>query len=211
MPSRALLLALPLLVSVACGPSRARPTPPPPFAGKPLDSVSTGQIVAYAQTLQFDSVMPGADTMTIQTPTGDTVHLEGEPEIGSAALADSAVTTGRIIARIHSSVAFTALGVAQGTNYFWVQGQGERARGWMIPADSLARRFVRPLLVRDHLTANFPTVRFLSIGNEGVRVFLINARCGAYCCGFTSDFTAREAPSVDSAIVEMHKRINGAP
>jgi hypothetical protein len=201
-------LALPLLLSVGCGPKQARPTPPPSFAGHPIATVSTGDIDAYAQTLQFDSTMPGADTITVRTPTGDTIHLQGEPEIGAAALGDSDVAAGRIVARIHSNAPFTALGVAAGTTYFWVEGKGERARGVMIPADSLARRVARPLLVRDHLTASFPTVRFLNIASGGVRIFLFNGRCGPYCCGFTSDFVAGDMPVVDSAIKEMHQRIS---
>jgi hypothetical protein len=209
MPRRVLLLALPLVLSVACQPRQARPTPPPSFAGKPIATVSTGDVLAYAQTLQFDSTTPGADTLTVQTPTGDTIHLRGAPEIGAAAIADSDLASGRIIARIQSTAPFSALGLAAGTNYFFVQGKGDRAIGAMIPADSLARRFVRPLLLRDHLSGTTPTARFLDITHEGVRIFIFNGRCGSYCCGFASDFVADQMPVVDSAIKEMHQRIAG--
>jgi hypothetical protein len=208
MPRRVVPLALSLLLSVACHPRQARPTPPPSFAGKPIATVSDGDVYAYAQTLQFDSTMPGADTLTVHTPTGDTVRLRGEPEIGAAALADSDVAAGRIIAKITSSAPFSALGLAAGINYFWVQGKGDRAQGVMIPADSLARRYVRPLLQRDHLSGARPTARFLDITHDGVRIFLFNGRCGAYCCGFASDFVAEQMPVVDSAIKEMHQRIS---
>jgi hypothetical protein len=209
MPRRVLLLALPLVLGVACQPHQARPTPPPSFAGQPILNVSSADIAQYAQSLQFDSTRPSADTITINTPMGDTIRLQGQPEIGAAALSDSEAAAGRIIARITSNGTFTALGVAKGTNYFWVQGKGERAQGTMIPADSLARRFVRPLVIRDHLSVAFPTVRFLDIGNGGVRIFLINGRCGSYCCGFASDFGPNDLPMVDSAIRDMHQHLSG--
>jgi hypothetical protein len=154
---RVLPMASLLVLAVACHPSQVRPTPPPPFAGRPISSVPTSEVVAYAQTLQFDTTRPGEDTLTIHTPVGDTIHLVGDPEIGAAALSDSDIVAGRIIARIHSNAPFTPLGVAAGTTYFWVSGQGDRAQGVMIPADSLARRFTRPLIERRE-----PARRFVS-------------------------------------------------
>ncbi len=201
MSRRVLPLVL-LLFVVACPSHQVRPTPAPPFAGKPIDSVSTADVIAYAGTLQFDSTRPASDTLTVITPPGDTVHLEVEPELGSGALSKEDVAAGRIIARVHSNVAFPPLGLGAGTTYFWINGAGERAHGVMIPADSQFRRFTRPLIVRDHLPAGAPvTARFVVAENGGVRIYLINGRCGAECCSFASDFGPNEAPAVDSAIL----------
>ena len=202
-------LVMPLLVVVACGPQKPRPTPAPPFAGKPIASVSNNDVVAYAKTLQFDSTAPGADTITINTPTGDTIRLQASPEVGAAALSDSEVAAGRIIARIHSNLAFGPLGASVGTTYYWVEGAGENARGVMIPEDSLGRRFNRPLLLRRHGSPKYlATSRFLSFDSEGMRIFLINTRCGSWCCSFTSDFVTGSLPQVDSALTEMHKKLD---
>jgi hypothetical protein len=208
---RALLLVVPCLVAVACT-KEPRPTPAPPFVGKPIASVSNSDVIAYAKTLQFDSTAPGADTITIHTPTGDTIRLEAAPEIGAGALPDSAVGAGRIIARIHSNLPFGPLGASAGTNYFWVSGSGEDARGVMIPEDSLGRRYNRPLLLRKHgAPGHLATARFISFDNEGMHIFLINTRCGSWCCSFTSDFVSGALPQVDSALSEMHKKLDAAP
>ncbi len=186
MPRRVSPLIVPLLLTVACGPSRqSRPTPPPPFAGKPIYEVPTSAVDAYGASLQFDTTRPAVDTLTVQTQTGDTLHLELEPEVGAGALADTAIATGRIIARVHSNAPFPPLGLGRGSTYFWVNGAADRARGVMIPADSQYRRFDRPL------------------------IFAINGRCGATCCGFTSDFFANDGAAVDSAIDDMHKSLPG--
>jgi len=204
-------LVLSLLVTVACGP-KARPTPAPPFAGKPINTVSNADVLAYAATLQFDSTAPGADTITVNTPTGDTIRLAASPEIGAAALNDSDVVAGRIVARVRSSAAFGPLGVSPGLNYFYVSGAGERAQGAMIPADSVGRRYVRPLLLRRHQTErHVATARFLTFESGGMRIFLLNARCDTWCCSFTSDFVSGSLPQVDSALSDMHKKLDAAP
>jgi hypothetical protein len=201
-----------LFLTVACGPKGPRPTPAPPFAGKPIRSVSNADVLAYAGTLQFDSTAPGADTITINTPTGDTIRLAAAPEIGAAAVSDSQVIAGRIIAQVRSNAVFGPLGVAPGLNYFYVSGSGESATGAMIPADSLARRYVRPLLLRRHETKqHLATARFLTFESGGMRIFVINARCDSWCCSFTSDFVSGALPQVDSALMEMHKRLDAAP
>jgi hypothetical protein len=207
---RVLPLVVPCLVAVACT-KEPRPTPAPPFAGKPIASVSNSDVIAYAKTLQFDSAAPGADTITIHTPTGDTIHLAAAPEVGAATLTDSAVEAGRIIARIQSSAPFGPLGASAGTTYYWVSGSGEDARGVMIPEDSLGRRFVRPLLLRKHGTSHVATARFLSFDVEGAHIFLINTRCSSWCCSFTSDFVSGALPQVDSALTDLHKRLDAAP
>lgn len=210
MSRRALPLVL-LLLIVACPSRQVRPTPAPSFAGKPIDSVSTADVIAYAGTLQFDSTRPAADTLTVITPPGDTVRMKVEPEIGSGALSKSDVTAGRIIARVQSNVAFPPLGLGAGTTYFWVNGADDRAHGVMIPADSQFRRFMRPLIVRDHLPAGAPvTARFVVAENGGVRIYLINGRCGAECCSFASDFGQADSSVVDSAIKDMHAHLSGS-
>ena len=206
---RVLPLVVPCLIVIACT-KEPRPTPAPPFAGNPIASVSNADVAAYAKTLQFDSAAPGADTITIDTPTGDTIHLTAAPEVGAAALSDSAVEAGRIIARIHSSAPFGPLGAAAGTTYFWVSGSGDNARGVMIPEDSLGRRYSRALLVRKHGSSHVATARFLSFDVEGMHVFLLNTRCDSWCCSFASDFAAGALPQVDSALTEMHKKLDGA-
>lgn len=208
MHRRVSALVVPLLLAVACGPSqKARPTPPPPFAGKAIYDVPTSEVDAYGASLQFDTTRPAADTLTVQTPTGDTIRLEAAPEIGAGALADSALATGRIIARLQSSAPFSALGTGTGTTYFWVSGAGEKARGVMIPADSQFRRTERPLIVRQHLEGKRLADRFIVLTREGMRIYAINGRCGGTCCGFTSDFFASDAAAVDSAIDDMHKNL----
>jgi hypothetical protein len=205
-------LPLALLLALACHPSGPRPTPAPPFAGKPINSVPTSDVVAYANTLQFDSTAPGADTITVITPVGDTIHMQVAPEIGAATLTDSQVVAGRIIARVRSSAPFSALGAAAGITYFWVNGSGESARGVMIPADSLTRRYDRPLLVRRHKAErNTATARFITVESGGMRIFLLNARCDTWCCSFTSDFVSGALPQVDSALTELHNRLDNAP
>jgi hypothetical protein len=207
---RVLPLVVPCLVAIACT-KEPRPTPAPPFAGKPIAGVPNSDVVAYARTLQFDSTAPGADTITIRTPTGDTIHLTAAPEVGAAALSDSAAEAGRVIARVHSSAPFGPLGASAGTTYFWVSGSGENARGVMIPEDSLSRRYDRPLLLRTHGSSHVATARFLSFDVEGMHIFLINTRCSSWCCSFTSDFVSGALPQVDSALTEMHKRLDAAP
>jgi hypothetical protein len=209
MVRRALPLVVSCLVAAACT-KEPRPTPAPPFAGKPIASVSNSDVIAYAKTLQFDSTGRGADTITINTPTGDTIHLTAAPEVGAAALSDSAVIAGRIIARIHSTAPFGPLGASAGTTYFWVSGSGENARGVMIPEDSLDRRYDRPLLLRKHGESHIATSRFLSFDVEGMHIFLINTRCDSWCCSFTSDFVSGALPQVDSALTELHKRLDAA-
>jgi hypothetical protein len=198
-----------LLVTACPRQSQVRPTPAPSFSGRPIDSVSTADVNAYAATLQFDSTKPASDTLTVQTPTGDTVHLEVEPEIGTVALSAQDLAAGRILARIRSSAAFPPLGVASGANYFWVSGEGERAHAVMIPADSLARRVRRPLVLHHHpMKLQISTARFLTVGAEGNVIFLINTRCSDNCCGFMSDHRDEDTPKVDSALMEMHKSID---
>ena len=208
MHRRVLPLVVPILLVVACGPSRqARPTPPPPFAGKPIYDVPTSEVDAYGASLQFDTTRPAADTLTVRTPTGDTIHLEAAPEIGAASLVDTALATGRIIARVQSSAPFSPLGTGTGTTYFWVSGAGERARGEMIPADSQFQRIGRPLIVRHHLEGKRLADRFIVLTRGGVTIYAINGRCDDTCCGFTSDFLASDAAAVDSAIDDMHKTL----
>lgn len=206
---RALSVLLPFVLIACPRPSQIRPTPPPPWAGKSIDSISTSQVVAYANTLQFDSVRPADDTLTVHTPAGDTIHLQASPEIGTLALTDKDVAQGRILGRIQSSAAFAPLGVAQGTTYFWVSGSGDRAQVVMIPADSLAPRVTRPLAVGHHpLHMKVSTARFLEIGSEGTVVFLINFRCSDICCNLASDYRESDAPKVDSALKDMHDHMN---
>lgn len=207
---RAVPLAVSCLVAVACT-KEPRPTPAPPFAGKPIASVSNSDVIAYAKTLQFDTAGRGADTITITTPTGDTIHLTAAPEVGAAVLTDSAVVAGRILARVRSSAPFPPLGATAGYNYFWVSGVGENARGVMIPEDSLGRRHDRPLLLRKHGESKVATARFLSFDVEGMHIFLLNTRCDSWCCSFTSDFVSSALPQVDSALTELHKRLDSAP
>jgi hypothetical protein len=203
------VLPLVLLLAAACHPSRqVRPTPPPPFAGKPIDSVSTAEFIAYANTLQFDTTFPAADTLTVHTPTGDTIHLRAEPEIGAGALTASDIGVGRIIAKLESNAPFPPLGAGTGTTYFWVSGTGEGAHGVMVPADSQFRRFARSLITRNHLPqAAAATARLAVIASGGVVIYLTNGRCGDACCSFTSDFVQSDMPKVDSALIELHKRL----
>jgi hypothetical protein len=55
------------------------------------------------------------------------------------------------------------------------------------------------------------TARFLSFDVEGAHIFLINTRCSSWCCSFTSDFVSGALPQVDSALTEMHKKLDAAP
>jgi hypothetical protein len=207
---RRALSVIPLMLIASCSrSSTVRPTPPPPFAGKPIDSVSTSAIIAYANTLQFDSVKPADDTLTVTTPPGDTIHLQASPEIGTLALTDSELAQGRILARIQSTGAFAPLGTAKGTNYFWVSGTHDRAQVVMIPADSSAPRVTHPLgMGHQPLHFKVSTARFLEIGSEGTVIFLINVRCSDICCNLASDYRDADSPKVDSALKDMHDRMN---
>jgi len=209
---RRVLPWLTLLVVTACPrSSQVRPTPAPSFSGRPIDSVSTADVIAYAGTLQFDTTRPGADTLTVHTPTGDTIRLEADPEIGAAAISDKDLVAGRILARIKSSAPFSPLGVAAGTTYFWVSGEGDRARVVMIPADSLARRVTKPLILKQHaMQLKVATTRFVTVGAGGNIVFMINTRCSDACCSLASDHRYEDTPAIDSALMDMHKRIDGA-
>lgn len=208
MSRRASPLVVLFLLAVACHPGQARPTPPPPWAGKPIDSIPLSQVLAYANTLQFDSTAPGADTITVQTSMGDTIHLQADPEIGAAAISDSDVAVGRIVGRVKSSAPFTPLGAGPGITYYWVSGAGQLARGVMIPADSVYGRSNRPIIQRSHLPKNAPVAdRLLVIEHDGTRIFIDNARCAGWCCSFTSDFVARDSAQVDSALDAMHQKL----
>lgn len=212
MSRRVSPLVVLFLLAVACHPGhQARPTPPPPWAGKPIDSIPLSQVLAYANTLQFDSTMPGADTITVQTPIGDTIRLEADPEIGAGAISDSDVAQGRIIGRVKSNARFTPLGAGPGITYYWVSGVGERAKGVMIPADSAYPRSTRPIIVRDHLPKNAVVAdRFVVIEHDGVRILIDNGRCTGWCCSFASDFVARDSAQVDSALDAMHQKLGGS-
>jgi hypothetical protein len=186
-----------------------RPTPAPAFLGRSIDNVATRDILAHARTLRFDATSPAGDRITAHSPSGEVVHLQVDPEVGAAALADADVEAGRIIARVTSSAPYAPLGLAAGTSYFWVDGAGEHARAVMIPEDVRAGRTVRPLLLRRHAAkSEFTTARFVNVDYNGGVIPLINTRCSSWCCSFTSPFDASALPLIDAALLDMHRRVD---
>ena len=146
-----------LFAAGACTPPH---TPAPLLVTNAAEPGQRGAALAYAATLQFDSLthgvydrqpltlidssaMPPKDTIG---PVG-TIYPEKNTHHNSQ---DDLLGAGRIVARIYTTGEYSRLGLAAGWSYFWVDSlvmitaDSGRARGIFIPADT-----TQPVTVRE--------------------------------------------------------------
>lgn len=132
-----LLLVAAALTVAACGPGRQpgpRATPPPPF--QTFGAASRAELIAYAHSLQFDTLQPAMDAQYLVVPRARQLavgpYASVAPEIG-AAVTEGAFTRGRIFARLWFKQAGPELGVPAGFAYVWVDSVGGAIRAMLVP------------------------------------------------------------------------------
>jgi len=149
------------LVALLIGACFPPDTPAPP--GLVTNAAETGQrgaVLAYAATLQFDTLTHGASDRQPLTlvdssamPPKDTIGPVGTiyPEKNTHHNSqDDLSGVGRIVARIYTTGEYSRLGLAAGWSYFWVDSlvmitsDSGRGRAIFIPADS-----TQPVTVRE--------------------------------------------------------------
>lgn len=154
-----LWIALVAFTVAACVPPH---TPAPP--GLVSNAASPGQraaVLAYAATLQFDTITHGAGDIQPLTlrdssaiPPKDTVGPVGTiyPEVNTHRNSQADLAgVGRIVARIYSTGPYPRLGLAAGWSYYWVDSltmitaDSGVGRALLIPADSSQPITVRVL------------------------------------------------------------------
>ncbi len=146
------------LTVAACAPHT--PAPPAPVT----NAASPGQraaVLAYAATLQFDTLTHGAGDVQPLTlkdsraePPKDTIGPIGRiyPERNTHHNSQADLSgVGRIVARIYSSGPYPRLGLSAGWSYFWVDSltmitaDSGVGRALLIPADTTQPISVRVL------------------------------------------------------------------
>jgi hypothetical protein len=152
-------IAVVVLAVAACEPPH---TPAPPaFVTNAASPGQRAAVLAYAATLQFDTLTHGAGDIqpltlkdTSAVPPKDTVGPVGriypEKNTHHNSQADLA-GVGRIVARIYSSGPYPRLGLSAGWSYYWVDSltmitpDSGVGRALLIPADSTQPISVRVL------------------------------------------------------------------
>jgi len=147
-----------LIAAGACVPH----TPAPPvYVTNAASLDQRAAVMAYAATLQFDTLTHGAydrQPLTLvdssAVPPKDTIGPVGtiypEENTHHNSQADLA-GVGRIVARIYTTGAYSRLGLASGWSYFWVDSvamitpDSGRGRAIFIPADTSQSITVREL------------------------------------------------------------------
>lgn len=141
-------IAILALIVAACE-SPHTPAPPAPVTNPATDS-QRAAVLAYAATLQFDTITHGASdiqplTLKDSVAGKDTVGPVGTiyPEVNTHRNSQADLAgVGRIVARIHSTGAYPRLGLAAGWSYYWVDSltmitpDSGVGRAIFIPADS---------------------------------------------------------------------------
>jgi len=132
-----LLLAAALLAVAACAPRPQpgpRATPPPHFAT--LREATRAELIAYGQSLQYDTTQPAMDARYLVVPRGGQLTIGPyatlAPEIGAANTHDG-LSQGRIFARLTLSEALPEAGLPAGITYVWVDSAGPGLRAMLVP------------------------------------------------------------------------------
>lgn len=155
----AIAAGLVALAVAACAP----PHTPPPSAlvTNPAGPGQRAAVLAYAATLQFDTITHGAGDMqpltlkdTSAVPPKDTIGPVGRiyPEVNTHHNSQADLAgVGRIVARIYSTGPYPRLGLSAGWSYFWVDSlvmitpDSGVGRALLIPADTMQPISVRVL------------------------------------------------------------------
>jgi hypothetical protein len=133
--------------------------PAPHFSSQQVDNIPFDSIRAYANTLQFDSVVGAADLKRVafDTMLGNSPRLDAngdlariEPEMSAWALDSNQLAEGRIIARIRTTSFHRAFGYSPRWTWWWVDKRGGHWRSLYL-SDSLARGIRDTLRIRTHL------------------------------------------------------------
>lgn len=143
-------LAVVALAVAACEPPHT-PAPGPLVTNAAVDG-QRAAVLAYAATLQFDTITHGASDIQPLTlkdssavPPKDTVGPVGRiyPEINTHRNSQADLAgVGRIVARIYSTGPYPRLGLSAGWSYYWVDSltmitpDSGVGRALLIPADS---------------------------------------------------------------------------
>ena len=130
IPSAACVTAL--LLGLGC--HLVGPTPPPPFTGR-ADAVPVEEVLRYAATLTFDTLMGLSDQQYLRLPAESTAYeplAAIMPEVGAFRLSLSEAEQGRIVAKIISTGSYEHLGIEKGSNYLWIGGAPDSVIGIMI-------------------------------------------------------------------------------
>ena len=110
----------------------------PLFEGRDIHDVPLGVILDYAQRLTYDEAR-GHELTLARNSRGQAARVRIWPEGGASSQEGSTLKLGRIVARIESDGAYEDLGLADGLNYLWVEGQGDGGfSGVIIPATAFA-------------------------------------------------------------------------
>jgi hypothetical protein len=116
------------------GAGAPRPTPPPSFVG--FGAASHADLVAYCNSLVFDSLAPHMDSARFATSGGVSL-VRAEPEIGAARVSRSGLAQGRIIGRLVTTGAPSPFPTRVGTTCIGVDSTA--GGGWRvtrIPTDT---------------------------------------------------------------------------
>ena len=135
-----------ILVGAAMSRSRdhaplARPTPSGQFTSR-IEQVSRQTVIAYANTLVFDTSYHASDSRRL-VERHDGQLVDGpfatiSPEIGARSISWAQLDSGRILARVTTDAPMASHGYAKGVNYIWVENRNGHLHGVVIPADSSA-------------------------------------------------------------------------
>ncbi|HEV8399206.1 MAG TPA: hypothetical protein VGQ18_05115 [Gemmatimonadales bacterium] len=152
-------IAVVALAVAACAPPPRTPAPSAVVTNAAVPG-QRGAVLAYAKTLEFDTITHGAGDEQALTlldsravPPKDTIGPIGTivPERNTHHNTETDLSgVGRIVARIYSTGPYPKLGLTRGLTYFWVDSlvmitpDSGRGRAIFIPADSS-----QPVMVRE--------------------------------------------------------------
>jgi hypothetical protein len=156
------VLLLALGVAACRGITPAGTPAPPATVTNAADPSQRAAVLAYGDSLTFDTVTHGAwdkQPLTLldsnATPRKDTIGPIGEiwPEQNTHRNSeDDLKGVGRIVARIRSSGPYSRLGLRAGVSYFWVDSlvmvgaDSGRGRAIFIPTDSTQPVTIRSMV-----------------------------------------------------------------
>ncbi len=157
--NRKVEIAVVALVVAAC--AEIRTPAPSPLVTNAAAPAQRAAVLAYAKSLQFDTITHGAGDQQALTlldssavPPKDTIGPIGTilPERNTHHNTEADLSgVGRIVARIYSTGPYPKLGLTRGLTYFWVDSlvmitpDSGRGRAIFIPADSSQPVTIRAL------------------------------------------------------------------
>jgi hypothetical protein len=129
----------------------------PLFGGQDIHDVPLGQILDHARRLSFSEARGHTMVLGVNRE-GQTVRAGIWPSAAAGSLESPALRQGRVVARIESNHRYERLGLADGLNYLWVEGQpGGGYRGVIIPATAFIPLFdLGPVSVTEHTPPGVP-------------------------------------------------------